>query len=568
MKRFFKIIGIIIFFSIAGAYYLILNVSRSEMIEVSGKAPKGYDLVINTLYRSESDSCSKSDWNTGGSRKEITHIKEKIKYKNGKYYTTFSQKIKKNFCSWNIIYNEINLIYKQESDKPSVETDTPTFRMIVRPISKNSYNKKSVKPQNNIIKEQFICAREDSLKTDWSGDNDTKHIITGLICTSKNSKDSNSNESTLQIAASYSELTKMALDFEIKNTIYCFVKKRDCPLYAKGAHIWDIKSALAVEAGNKKEKPKKVYTYTVDKKSRRALYHTIDLDSYEFNLTKAKELLDKNSSLITDRDNLFFQRHLAGSFSNNNINFETLKLLYAHGYDLSKHKNEIYLENNINKIIESFDIEPSYSIYWDFNELPQVVKNKLQENNITLENYYPKKRAKQSLLYEIGASRNDRLEITKWLLAQGFKTDKADLEWALVGALRYNEFKDTAKVISEYINLGANLKNKDVAFPLMETMRRRFDDIDALKTLVDAGVNINARDEYGSSILFYMNYKLGEKYRSGCSIEHNKETIKEYIKLGADINHKNRSGETIIQDEIRDHSTCNIKALEELGALK
>jgi len=194
--------------------------------------------------------------------------------------------------------------------------------------------------------------------------------------------------------------------------------------------------------------------------------------------------------------------------------------------------------------------------------LPKEIKEELKKHNIGIDNYYTIKE-QGDLLYEIGKWSNNGAEKIVWLLTHGYTPRTLGRQRALIGLLRNHNLKNPSKVIEKFITLGTNLKNPDIAFDLMETMRNRFDDIKTLKALVNAGVNINATDSYNRTVLFSMGYKLSSKYRGGCVVKNNKDTIKEYIKLGADINHKDSSGSTILKEEKYD---CNKKVLIELGA--
>ena len=394
-----------------------------------------------------------------------------------------------------------------------------------------------------------------------------EYMTTYLTCRSKHLLDS-SGHGTLAINGEFNKLKKVELDFDIDDVVYCYGRRKGCPKYATKAYISDVEYALEVAVGNKK--PKKKITYKLKKTAdhRKQLIYSLSMEYDEYNLAKAEELLEQESFLVKSKGNRILQHWLAHNFARGDITFEGLKLLYKYGYHIPRDDKDIYVNEEREKLINEFDIEPSISHYYDFDELPKIIRDKLKEKNITLDNYYQtkKKRHGSDTLYEI-ASREDSVEVTQWLLEHGYKAEADDLERALVGALRYRrKVKNPSQLIKAYIKLGANLKNSKVAFPLIETMRNRLDDIEMLKTLVGAGVNINATDEYGSIVLSTLNYKAGRKYRSACTIEHNKNAIREYIKLGADINHVNNEGLSLIEKELRNHSICNVEALRELGA--
>jgi len=538
-----------------------------DTIDIRGEAPNGYDLNIVSIYTSSDSFCQKSDWNGGGRTYGITHTNEMVWRFNGKYYASFSKYLKKNFCSWDLAYTEIRLNYKKKGVNDPVKFNGPIYKIIIRPTRKT--DSKSVEPNNSLVVDKFVCVRNDRITTKWEY-GDEKIIDTGLNCRSKNSHLSNGNsERTISIDELFEKVSDIELDFKIKKDIYCFSGRRNCPKYAKIDYIWNVEKALDAEVGVIKRKPIQTHKYVIDRTKTQELFSLLDVDGPKYNMSQVKILLDNNSTLLRDPGYTLLQNSLVSSVAHDGVSFEALKLFTQYGYDISKYIDKHYLKKEVNDIILSFDIYDVYDgeyFYEDYRTLPHDVKEKLKENNITVKNYYSTKVRRPYLFIDIATHKGDEaLKIMKWFLAHGYKAKKDEFERALVGALFYNDFKDTSKIVKEYIKLGANLKNPSVSFPLMDAMRsRHFGDIQTLKILVDAGVNINAADdEYGATILFSTTYKLDDKYRSMCSILSNKEIIKEYIKLGADVNHINKEGKSLLQTE--EHQ-CNIDALRELGA--
>ncbi len=550
MLRLFFIIPIVFIFLYASSKNITFG---SNELVLNGKMPKGYELHIEGIYISSDDRCKESDWNTGGKKYGITFAKGSIKYKDGNYKAKLYKQIKKNFCNWHIIIAQALISYPKKDLNATHQVDNPLY--MVRVAQADKYQQKSaLKVQNGILKEDFTCIREDRIKTyDYSK---KKYIKTYLNCVSKHMN----NE--LNIDGNFTKLKRVVLNFNVKKDIYCFVSRRSCPAYTKIMYgkMDETLNKLAVEAGYKKPKPIVVHKYKIDKSSQK-LFNSMYIDDGDYNISAAKNIIKSNNNYITKPGYAIFQYALAGSFAGNEIDFSTIKFLAKHGYNIAKYQQEYYVDKNITSIIKKFDIEEEpWCQGYDYATLPEAIKQKLKDKGITLKNYYSKRERKHRdrLLYNIGGYYNDESpKIIKWMLSQGYRPKKGELEWALFNAL-WGEVKNPVKLIKEYIALGANLHNPKVAFPLMKTMLWRFDDIKTLKTLVNAGVNINATDEYGQTIIFNHAYNY-KPYHGKC----NAKVIREYMKLGLDVKHKSSEGKTFIDSDSRGWG-CGVKSFKEL----
>ena len=545
------LVGIVIF----GYRYALVGYQDGK-IDIEGKAPKGYDIRVVTLYSSDDERCKESDWNTGSWKHGITSNSSLVRVEDGHYKTSFYKHIKKRFCDWDIIYTQIDLLSPRYSDKSHIEVKKPIYSVILKPTDKYN-NNKVVKIKNKQISEHFLCALEDRLK------DDKQYIKRSMFCVNKDK----GYDNNINFEKSFNALTSVEIDFDLKDEIYCFVGRRSCPTYAKIGYVENIKDQFKIEAGISKPKPIKKYTYNTDTNNMRSLYHAIELDSANYNIPKAKEILSKHPELVTSDGYRLFQTSLAWSFSYGRVDFETIKMLTSYGYDISKHKQKYFVKDEVEKYLESLDMNEAYfCMGYEYDTLPESIKKELKSKGITPQNgYYIKKPRKNSLLSDIGSSyREKSVEIISWMLSHGYKASESELTYALYNTLYHDDLENPTQIIKSYIKLGANLHDPDVGFALMSTMRLRFDDIKTLKTLIDAGVDINAQDkEYGSTVLFALNYKLGSKYRQVCSYRKYKDIIKEYIKLGADINHKMKDGTTLYQNL---QFECDKKALMQLGA--
>jgi len=550
-----KSIGFLIFsLSVFLFYRYALFGYREGEIKVTGLAPDGYGIKVVTLYRSKDKSCRESDWNTGSWKDGVTSESTAVRVEEGHYEAALYRHIKKRFCDWDMIYTRVDLLSPRYT--ADIKVKEPIYSVLLRESEYKSDKKIVVKEGK--ISETFVCALEDRVSEDKGS------VKRTMFCVNKDK--GYDNELTLD--STFDSLSKVLIDFDLKEEIYCFVGRRSCPAYAKMGQVEEVMTAFKIEAGILKPEPIKKHTYSIDTSNMKSLYAAISLDDADYNISKAKEILSKHGELVTSSGYRLFQSSIAWSFAYGRIDFETIKMLASYGYDISQYKNEYFSKDEVMHYLKSLDIEEA-SFYqgYDYDTLPATIQKELYTQGITAQKgYYIQKPREGSLLSDIGSVyREKSVEIIAWMLSQGYKASQRELAYALYHTLYHDDLKDPSAIIQAYINMGADLHDPEAGFALMETMRLRFDDIKTLKTLIDVGVDINAQDkEYGTTVLYSLNYKLGDKYRRGCSYKAYKDVIKEYIKLGADINHKSKEGTTLFQSLERE---CDKKALKELGAV-
>jgi hypothetical protein len=529
---------------------------KSGETTIGGKAPDGYGIRVVTLYSSDDSRCMESDWNTGGRKSGITHEATTVRVVNGKYNATFYRHLKKNFCDWDIIYTDIELISPRVKEYDRFEIKKPIYTVTIIPA--NQYQqKKAVAIKGNTLEESFLCVLEDRFKT-------KKQKITqrSMTCVNKDKEYGND----IKIDKPFKELNQLKVNFNLKDTIFCFVGRRECPTYTKMVHAEDLGKTLKIEAGILKPKAPKKYKYTINKQEARSLMNSLDLDSAEYDMDRAEQIVKHNGSLLTGKGYRMLQSVLAWDFSYGNFDFDALKMLTRYGYDITKYKREYVTSPKAMKILEKLDIEESYFCTgYDYAPLPKEVQKILNDNNITLDNFYIQKKREESLLPDIASRYKEKSpEVISWLIEHGYRADGEDLGYALYNTLRNSKLKKPTEIIDKYLALGADLKSKRLQFALMTTMRERFDDIATLKRLIKAGVDINARRvEYGSTVLFSLNYKLGDKYSRLCAYDTYKGIIQKYIELGADINAETYDGKSLLESV---EMECDKQALKELGA--
>ena len=488
---------------------------KKDEFEISGKAPKGYKIEAKGFYASMDMLCSHSaGFNNGGTAMDTIHFNGDVVYNNGKYQAKLYKHFKIKFCNWEMINAEVSIVYPKKDLNTTHVADYPLYTLTLE------------KDIRGTTEENLTCIRNDTFVH-----YNRRYTKTSLKCAINHLGKLPSYRSRygVSIDANLTKLKKITLNFKVKKEI---VMTQD-------------------------PKPPVVHKYKIDKSSNK-LFYNMYLDEGDYNISVAKNILEHNSSHVTDSGYSIFQYALAGDFARNKIDFPTIKFLAKHGYNIAKYQQEYYVDKKITSIIKKFDIEEEpWCQGYDYATLPEAIKQKLKEKGITLKNYYSKRERKDSLLYDIGGYYNDESpKIIKWMLSQGYRPKKGELEWALFNAL-WGEVKNPVKLIKEYIALGANLHNPKVAFPLMKTMLWRFDDIKTLKTLVNAGVNINATDQYGQTIIFNHAYNY-KPYHGKC----NAKVIREYMKLGLDVKHKSIEGETFIDSD--KGWGCGVKSFKEL----
>ena len=548
MKRLFFLIPIILTFVYSSSNNVVFGDSE---FEINGKITKGYRVIVSGIYSSKDNRCKESDWNTGTLKDGTTFEGSKITYINGRYKAKLYKHIKKNFCNWDIITADISIDYP-EKDLISMPQESHGFPTISIEKSYNGYYEKkgSAHLEGSSIEGNVTYIRVETFREDYR---EHKYLDKELSCIGSTVGDK-------IYLDSFTKLKRVTLNFDVKKDIYCFTARRSCPTYAKimyGRKEETI-DKLAIKEGYKKSKPTVAHKYKIDKNSNK-LFDNMYLDEGDYNISEAKNIIKSNNSYITKPGYAIFQYALAGAFARNEIDFSTIKFLAKHGYNIAKYQQEYYVDKKITSLVKKFDIEEEpWCQGYDYATLPETIKQKLKEKGITLKNYYSKRERKHSLLYDIGGYYNDESpKIIKWMLSQGYRPKKGELEWALFNAL-YGDIKDPIKLIKDYIALGANLHNPKVAFPLIKTMLWRFDDIKTLKTLVNAGVNINATDQYGQTIIFNHAYNY-KPYHGKC----NAQIIREYMKLGLDVKHKSKEGKTFIDSDSRGWG-CGVKSFKEL----
>ena len=258
--------------------------------------------------------------------------------------------------------------------------------------------------------------------------------------------------------------------------------------------------------------------------------------------TLTQELLKVNPNYFKNLNYPSYSFTLGENYIGKSLDLETLMLLVDNGLDLNAFTRK-HARNEVKKVMKEQGYN-TYALSLDYGRLKQKVKNLLQEHNMTQQNYYERHKSYTDYFLErLARHRVESLDEIKWFLDHGYQTSYSEMNQVFLEAIGQHDVNVTA-IWKGVEKLGANFK-------MHENNNSNYDDIEdeyfmnsvvynmmiyhrnnlqSMKSLIAAGLDINAKNNYGESNAY--NLVFSEKLMVA------KRELQTWIDLGLNITTK------------------------------
>ena len=262
----------------------------------------------------------------------------------------------------------------------------------------------------------------------------------------------------------------------------------------------------------------------------------------DYNLTQ--QLLVHQPGYFKNLDYPASSYVLGDDYVDKRLDVKTLTLLVENGLDLNEFTSK-YVQVKAKEVMAKAGYE-TYGYALDYKRLKVAVKTLLQEHNITEANYYePHRYYERYFLEQLAIFHKQPLLEIKWFIDHGYTTNTIEMNRAFLNAIQY---KDVAVVTAwqAFEKLGGSFKtyqSTPVVNQYFEYEHESFmnlvvsvmmsyheDDFESLQFLIDAGLDINAKDSYDHTNTG--NLLLSE------NIEVAKKELAVWMGLGLDVSPK------------------------------